>query len=191
MGKCDAHTFEYMQVWVCDLYMPFHVLLPVYVCVRVIQQHLAYAFIHLHLWGIWSMTAEHRQGGESAESHCLLTLKERKTIPPCVGEPTAFTGSHRFNSTCFVLVNISTGRFQVVLSLWSVTSCLCIDKIPEVAKTEVSKPKRYSLSKWRLCHVPLKWLIQTHPHMSTSRCRNICVWCGFSKQPCQGEPVYF
>ncbi len=102
MGKCDAHTFEYMQVWVCDLYMPFHVLLPVYVCVRVIQQHLAYAFIHLHLWGIWSMTAEHRQGGESAESHCLLTLKERKTIPPCVGEPTAFTGSHRFNSTCFV-----------------------------------------------------------------------------------------
>ncbi len=26
-------------------------------------------------------------------------------------------------------------RFQVFLSLWSVTSCLCIDKIPEVAKT--------------------------------------------------------
>ncbi len=23
-------------------------------------------------------------------------------------------------------------RFQVFLSLWSVTSCLCIDKIPEV-----------------------------------------------------------
>ncbi len=64
-------------------------------------------------------------------------------------------------------------RFQVLLSLWSVTSCLCIDKIPEVAKTKVSKPKRYSLSKLRLCHAPLKQLIQTHPHMSTSRCGNI------------------
>ncbi len=32
-------------------------------------------------------------------------------------------------------------RFQVLLSLWSVTSCSCIDKIPEVAKTKVSKPK--------------------------------------------------
>ncbi len=37
-------------------------------------------------------------------------------------------------------------RFQVLLSLLSVTSWLCIDKIPEVAKTKVSKPKRYSLS---------------------------------------------
>ncbi len=66
-------------------------------------------------------------------------------------------------------------RFQVVLSLWSVASCLGIDKIPEVAKTKVSKPKRYSLSKLRLCHAPLKRLIQTRPHMSTSRCGNICV----------------
>ncbi len=31
---------------------------------------------------------------------------------------------------------------------------LCIDKIPEVAKTKVSKPKRYSLSKLRFCHAP-------------------------------------
>ncbi len=38
-------------------------------------------------------------------------------------------------------------RFQVLLSLWSVTSCLCIEKIPEAAKTKDSKPKRYSLSK--------------------------------------------
>uniref|UniRef100_A0A673L5J1 Signal transducing adaptor molecule (SH3 domain and ITAM motif) 1 n=1 Tax=Sinocyclocheilus rhinocerous TaxID=307959 RepID=A0A673L5J1_9TELE len=30
------------------------------------------------------------------------------------------------------------------------------NKIPEVAKTKVSKPKRYSLSKLRLCHAPLK-----------------------------------
>ncbi len=36
-------------------------------------------------------------------------------------------------------------RFQVFLSLLSVTSCLCIDKIPEVARTKVSKPKRFSL----------------------------------------------
>ncbi len=50
-------------------------------------------------------------------------------------------------------------RFQVLLSLWSVTSCLCIDKIPEVAKTKVSKPKRYSLSKLRLDHALLKRLI--------------------------------
>ncbi len=83
-------------------------------------------------------------------------------------------------------------RFQVFLSLWSVTSCLCLDKIPEVAKTKVSKPKRYSLSKLRLCHAPLKWLIQTRTHMSTSRCGNICIMqpkcsskerrCGFSNR---------
>ncbi len=73
-------------------------------------------------------------------------------------------------------------RFQVFLSLWSVTSCSCIDKIPEVAKTKVSKPKRYPLSKLRLCHTPLNRLIQTRPHMSTSRCGNICVRRGFSNR---------
>ncbi len=43
--------------------------------------------------------------------------------------------------------------------------------------TKVSKPKInfITLSKLRLCHAPLKWLIQTCPHMSTSRCGNICV----------------
>ncbi len=40
---------------------------------------------------------------------------------------------------------------------------------------KVSKPKRYSLSKLRLVHAPLKRLIQTHPHMSTSQCGNICI----------------
>ncbi len=73
-------------------------------------------------------------------------------------------------------------RFQVLLSLWSVTSWLCIDKIPEVAKTKVSKPKRYSLSNLRFCHAPLKRLIQIHPHMSTSRCGNICIRRGFSNR---------
>ncbi len=72
-------------------------------------------------------------------------------------------------------------RFQVLLSLWSVTSCLCIDKIPKVAKTKVSKPKRYSLSKLRLCYAPLKRLIQTRP-TSTSRCGDICIRCGFSNR---------
>ncbi len=49
--------------------------------------------------------------------------------------------------------------FQVVLYLWSVTSWLCIDKIPEVTKTKASKPKRYSLSKLRLVHAPIKQLV--------------------------------
>ncbi len=49
--------------------------------------------------------------------------------------------------------------------LKSVISRLCIDKILDVTKTKVSKPKRFSLSKLRLCHAPLKRLIQTHPHV--------------------------
>ncbi len=96
--------------------------------------------------------------------------------------------------------------FQVLLSLWSVTSCSCIDKIPEVAKTKVSKPKRYSLLKLRLCHAPLNRFIQTRPHMSTSRCGNICIMrpnvhakkegvvsvtAEVLMQPCQGDAVCF
>ncbi len=50
-------------------------------------------------------------------------------------------------------------QFYALLSLLSVTSSLCIDKIPEVAKTKVSKPKRYSLSKLRLKHAHLNRLI--------------------------------
>uniref|UniRef100_A0A672MMB8 Plexin A1 n=1 Tax=Sinocyclocheilus grahami TaxID=75366 RepID=A0A672MMB8_SINGR len=44
-----------------------------------------------------------------------------------------------------------------------------------IAKTKVSKPKRYSLSKLRLCHTPLKRLVLTRPHISTSLCGNICI----------------
>ncbi len=66
-------------------------------------------------------------------------------------------------------------RFHVFLCLWSVTSCLCIYKICKVATIKVSNPKRYSLSKLRLGHAFLKRLIQTHPHMSTSRCGEICI----------------
>ncbi len=65
-------------------------------------------------------------------------------------------------------------RFQVLLSLWSVTSCLCIDKIPEVTKTKVLNLKRYSLLKSRLDHTLLNRLIQTRPHMSTSQCGKVC-----------------
>lgn len=56
MGKCDAHTFEHMQVWVCDLYMR--------VCVCVIRHHLlAYVLTQSHLWGIWSVTGEQTDTG--------------------------------------------------------------------------------------------------------------------------------
>ncbi len=49
-------------------------------------------------------------------------------------------------------------RFQVFLSLWSVTSCLCIDKIPEVAKTKDSKAKIFFI-KVKTLPRPLKQLI--------------------------------
>ncbi len=39
-------------------------------------------------------------------------------------------------------------QFQVLLSLWRVTSCWCIDKIPEVAKTKVSKPEVERVQKY-------------------------------------------
>ncbi len=60
------------------------------------------------------------------------------------------------------------------LSLWGVTSCLCIDKIPEVAKIKVSKPKRYSLSKVKTLPRPPKTA-----HSNTPRCGNICIRHGF------------
>ncbi len=52
-------------------------------------------------------------------------------------------------------------RFQVCLSLWRVTSCSCIDKIPEVAKTKVSNPKEIFFIKVKTLPRPLKRLIQT------------------------------
>ncbi len=87
----------------------------------------------------------------------LLMTKASKSGP--------FTGrsssspSTSTSTGCAVPGALLQGSYDVissVLSLWRVTSCLCIDKIPEVANTKVSKPKRYSLSK-------LKRLIQTHP----------------------------
>ncbi len=56
------------------------------------------------------------------------------------------------------------GSYDAISSFPLSLECykLCIDKIPEVAKTKVSKPKRYSLSKLRLCHAPLK---QAHSNM--------------------------
>ncbi len=82
-----------------------------------------------------------------------------------------------FNRDCFYFTTVYflKGSYDAISSFafsLSVTSCLCIDEIPELPKTKVSKPKRYSLSKLRLDHAPLKRLIQTRPHMSTSRCGN-------------------
>ncbi len=87
-------------------------------------------------------------------------------------------------------------RFQVLLSLWSVISCLFIDNIPEVTKTNISKPNRYSLSKLRLVHAPLKRFIQSRPHVSTSRCGEICktpptaVVLLLPLLPCPGDAVF-
>ncbi len=52
---------------------------------------------------------------------------------------------------------------------------MCIDKIPEVAMTNFSKPKRYSLSKLRLNQALLKQLIQTCPRISMTWCGKICL----------------
>ncbi len=62
-------------------------------------------------------------------------------------------------------------QFQVLLSFWSVTSCSCIDKIPEVAKTNISKPKRFSLSMLGLPR-PLKTVhSNTPPHVYVTVCK--------------------
>ncbi len=56
-------------------------------------------------------------------------------------------------------------RFQVFLSLLSVTSCSCIDKIPEVVKIKVSTPNIYSLSMLRLPRPPKTTNSKTPPHV--------------------------
>ncbi len=60
-------------------------------------------------------------------------------------------------------------RFLVLISLWIVSSWLCIEKIPEVAKTKVLKPNSYSLSKLRLCHVHI-----TGKNCQTFLCNSKC-----------------
>ncbi len=57
--------------------------------------------------------------------------------------------------------------FQVFLSLWSVTSCLCIDKIPEVAKTQRSfKTKEIFFIKVKTRPRPPKTAhLNTPPHV--------------------------
>ncbi len=77
------------------------------------------------------------------------------------------------------------GSYEVFLSLWSVTSCLCKDKIREVTKTKVSKPKIF-LIKVKTLPVTLKHVYITMWTISIRR--------GFSnavvlKQPCQGDAV--
>ncbi len=88
---------------------------------------------------------------------------------------------------------------------WSVTSCSCIDKIPKVAMASL-KPKEIFFKKVKTRPHPPKRLIQTRPHMSTSRCGNSCVMhpnvhlkkeavvsltAVVLMQPCQGDAVCF
>ncbi len=56
--------------------------------------------------------------------------------------------------------------FQVFLSLWSVTSCLYIDKIPKVAKTKKSQTKEIFFIKVKTLPRPPKTAhSNTHPHV--------------------------
>ncbi len=55
-------------------------------------------------------------------------------------------------------------RFQVFISLWSVTNCLCIDHIPEVAKTSLKTKDIFFIKV-----SPLKRLIQTRLHHGEGR----------------------
>ncbi len=85
----------------------------------------------------------------------------------------------------------------VLLSLWSGTSCLCKDEIPEVAKTEVSKPKRYSLSKLRLVHTPtclrhnVEIFAQCIQDVNAKKKDVVSVTAVVLMQPCQGDAVCF
>ncbi len=53
------------------------------------------------------------------------------------------------------------GSHDAILSFAFSLECYKLhrDTIPKFAKTKVSNPKRYSLSKLRLVHALLKWLI--------------------------------
>ncbi len=106
--------------------------------------------------------------------------------------PLYFTESTEYE--LLVRKHVFKGVIWCVVTLFWVLQADCAYKIPEVAKTKVSKPKRYLLSKLRFCHAPLKRLNQTCSHMSTSWCGNICirvvsVTTVMLKQPSQGEAV--
>ncbi len=81
-----------------------------------------------------------------------LIMLHNQIVSKCINLNTMYS---------FIILKGSMMRFLSFLSLWTVSSWLWINKIPEVAKTKASKPKRYSLSKLRLGHAPLKRLIQT------------------------------
>ncbi len=67
--------------------------------------------------------------------------------------------------------------FQVFLSLWSVTSCSCIDKIPKVAKTKVSNPRDILYLLFNSYRVKTRPRPPKTPHsnMSKSLCGEICI----------------
>ncbi len=79
------------------------------------------------------------------------------------------------------IIEYVTNKTLTLESLWSVTSGLCIDNIPEVAKTKVSKPKRYSLSKLRLCR----------PNVHAKKEGMVSVTVVVLMQSCQGDAVCF
>ncbi len=77
-----------------------------------------------------------------------------------------------------LFANTLKGSYDVISCFPLSLECymlLRIYKICKVAKIKVSNSKRYYLSKLRVCQAFLKRLIQTCPHMSTSRCGKICI----------------
>ncbi len=66
-------------------------------------------------------------------------------------------------------------RFLVFLFFSVLCSCLCMYKICRVTKLKVYYKRIYSILKRRLIQTGLKLLIKTRPHMSKSRCGNICI----------------
>ncbi len=56
-------------------------------------------------------------------------------------------------------------RFQVLLSLCSVTSCSCIDNIPQVAKTSLKTKEIFFIKVKTLPHPPKTAHLNTPPHV--------------------------
>ncbi len=78
--------------------------------------------------------------------HLKGALKEPIHPPKTPARQRSISKRYFTTSTCCLHPLKGVIVFKLFF-LFDVTSCLCIDEIPEVAKTKVSKPKRYSLSK--------------------------------------------
>ncbi len=128
-----------------------------------------------------------RQAGLLHSIHCVpqelmsifLTSKSEMFSNPW-GQEQKTSGPWYIYIYNWIILNHSLSLNSSKKTLW--LCCLFLYKHQGLTlkgwyDTKVSKPKInfITLSKLRLCHAPLKWLIQTCPHMSTSRCGNICV----------------